>query len=93
MKDKYKYLVSFIYQAEKGTGIGSRIFTLNNKITGAEQLELIYAFIDVEGYKNPVILNFILLDKKWGVWEWFVAIVELILLLFCILAMIASVFG
>ena len=40
-----------------------------------------------------MITNFILLDKKWGFGEWLVAIAEFSLLVFCILAMIASILG
>ena len=93
MKDKYKYLVTYIYKVEGGTGISSRIFTAKKKITSAADLELVYTFIEVDGYNNPVLLNFILLDKAWGIWDWFVAIVELILLVLCILSVIATIFG
>ena len=93
MKDKYKYLVTYIYKVEGGTGISSRIITAKKKITSAADLQLVYTFIEVDGYKDPVLLNFILLDKQWGVWDWFVAITELILLVFCILYAIATIFG
>lgn len=89
MKDKYKYFVSYFYK----TGVAARIFTTNKKITSFSDLKLIEADILADGEKNPVILNFILLDTKWGFWEWLSAIAELLLLVLCILAMIASVFG
>lgn len=93
MKDKYKYHVTYVYNAGGKTGIGSRIFTLNKKITSAKQLRLVEGFISAEGHKNPVILNFILLDTKWSFWEWLYVIVELTLLALCILTLIASIFG
>ena len=93
MKDKYKYLVTYAYKAGEGTGIGSRIFTLNKKITSTKQLRLVEGFIVADGHKNPVILNFILLDTKWGFWEWAYTIAELVILALCILTLIASIFG
>ena len=93
MKDKYKYHVTYAYKAEKGTGIGSRIFTMKKKITGSSDLRLVEGFISADGHKYPVILNFILLDTKWGFWEWLVSIAELGLLVLCVLAMVASIFG
>ena len=93
MKDKYKYHVTYAYKAGEGTGIGSRIFTLNKKITSSKQLRLVEGFIAADGHKNPVILNFILLDTKWGFWEWLYTIAELVLLALCVLAMIASFLG
>ena len=90
MKDKYKYLVSYA----DNTGHGSAVVNLNKKIRSAKDIDLIENFIaagtNVDGV---VITNFILLDTKWGVWDWFVAITELVLLLFCILSIIASIFG
>lgn len=89
MKDKYKYLVSFAHDK----GVGSTVITLNQKIRCEKNVNLIQNFIEAKtNLGNVSIMNFILLDKKWGVWDWFVAIVELILLLFCVLAMIASIF-
>ena len=94
MKDKYKYLVSYVYRTEKGAvEIASRIFTAKKKITSGSDIQLIYAFMEADNQKNPVILNCILLDKKWGVFDWFIAIAELILLAFCIFSLIASIFG
>ena len=88
MKDKYKYFVSYFYQ----TGVAARIFTTNKKITSFSDLKLVEADILADGEKNPVIVNFILLDTKWGFWEWFSAIAEMATLVLCILALIASFF-
>lgn len=93
MKDKYKYLVTYICETESGKGVGRQIFTMKKKITGVDDIRLVEAAISGKDDKNPVVLNYILMDTKWGVWEWLSAIAELALLVFCILALIASVFG
>ena len=93
MKNKYTYHVTYAYNAGGKTGIGSRIFTMNKKITSNAGLRHVEGFIAADGHKNPVILNYILMDTKWGFWEWAYAIAEMILLVFCLLALIASIFG
>lgn len=90
MKNKYKYLIAFAYK----NGHGSLVLNCRNKIRVDQDIINITDLIEQTTDKEDVaIMNFILLDKKWGVGEWLVAIAELLLLVFCILAMIASVFG
>ena len=90
MKYKYKYLVSFAHQS----GQASSVITYSSKIKNEEDLIFIKKYIEIQNkFESVVITNFILMDKEWGVWDWFVAIVELLLLVFCIFSMIASIFG
>lgn len=92
MKDKYKYHVSYICRNESGPSIGRQIITTKKKITSGIDLQYVEAFIAGTGDKDPVILNYILMDTKWGFWEWLTAIAELGMLVLCILAIIASFF-
>lgn len=90
MKDKYKYLVSFVCKS----GTGAQVITTSKKIRSGKDLDLIGKFIEADRCVDGVVItNYILMDTKWGVWDWFKAIVELVLLVFCILAVIASIFG
>ena len=89
MKDKYTYMVSYFHK----NGVGQQTISAKKKIRSVSDLRLIEAVIARDGTENVIITNFILLDKKWGVWDWFVAIAELALLLFCVLSLIASIFG
>ena len=90
MKDKYKYLVSFVCRS----GHGAQIIAIDKKIRSGRDLNAISNIIKEDrSVDGVVITNYILMDTKWGIWEWFKAIVELILLLFCLLALIASFFG
>ena len=89
-KPKYKYLVTFAYLANGHMGIGSRIYLTRKKIRTTTDLNIISGFIEADGNKNPVILNFILLDTIWGFWEWLRAISELALLVYCISYIVAS---
>lgn len=89
VKDKYKYLVAFAHT----TGFGSTVITYKKKISSERDADLISKFIEASNHVESVsILNFILLDTKWGFWEWLSAIAEQALLVFCILALIASFF-
>lgn len=89
MKDKYKYLVSFVCKS----GHGAQVIGTGKKIRSGRDLIAISNIIKEDrGVDGVVITNYILMDTKWGIWDWFKAIVELILLLFCILAIIASIF-
>lgn len=90
MKNKYTYLIAFAYEH----GHGSLVLNCRNKIRGKQDIinitDHLEQYLDVE---NLSIMNFILLDKKWGFGEWLVAIAELSLLVGCILSMIAAIFG
>ena len=90
MKDKYKYMVAFVHE----NGYGSTVITFNKKISSGRDLDLISRFIEASNHHESVaITNFILLDTKWGVWEWLTNIGEMVMLALCILAIIASFFG
>lgn len=90
MKVKYKYHVAYVCK----TGFSSQIITTNVKIRSGEGIKLIENFIMADKrLDDVVILNFILLDKKWGFWDWLGAIAELILLVFLVLYSVASFFG
>ncbi|MBP1581126.1 MAG: hypothetical protein J6A26_01850 [Oscillospiraceae bacterium] len=89
MKDKYTYMVSYFHK----NGVGQQTITAKKKIRSVSDLRLIEAFIARDGTEDVIITNFILLDTKWGVWEWLVSIGELVMLVLCILAIIASFFG
>lgn len=89
MKDKYTYMVSYFHK----NGVGQQTITAKKKIRSVSDLRLIEAFIARDGTKDVIITNFILLDTKWGIWEWIVAIGEMVMLVLCILAVIASIFG
>lgn len=90
MKCKYKYLVAFAYK----NGQGSVVINSRNKINSDGRVigttEHIQERLNLE---NVAITNIVLLDKEWGFGEWLVAIAELSLLVFCILSMIAAIFG
>lgn len=90
MKDKYKYLVSFVCKS----GTGSQVVTTKHKIRSGKDLQLITAFIEADrNVDGVVIVNYILMDTKWGFLEWSITISETVLLVFCLLALFASIFG
>ena len=90
MKDKYRYLVVFACKS----GTGAQTMTTNHKIRSGEDLKLPTKVIEADrSVDGVVITNYILMDTKWGFWDWFKAITEMVLLAFCILAVIASIFG
>ena len=89
MKDKYKYLVSFVCKS----GHGAQVIGTGKKIRRGSDLITISNIIKEDrGVDGVVITNYILMDTKWGIWSWIKAITETVLLLFCILALIASFF-
>lgn len=90
MKGEYKYFVSFVSK----TGFCAQVITSNMKIRSGKDLELITAFIQANRHMEDVVItNFILLDKKWGFWDWLCAIADLVLLVFCILCLVAWMIG
>lgn len=89
MKYKYKYLVSFVCKS----GHGAQVIGTGKKIRSGRDLNAISNIIKEDrNVEGVVITNYILMDTKWGIWDWFYAIVEVVLLLFCTLALIALIF-
>ena len=91
MKSKYRYLAA--YDDISDAGVGRIVILCDKKIRTVEDVNQIESYIAKEiNVEDVVLTNLVFLDKEWGVWDWFVAIVELVLLLFCILSVFASFF-
>ena len=89
-KKKYTYLVSFGYAG----GCGSTVIKTSFKIRKPEDITLLSGYIEADNnIKSVSVMNFILMDTDWGAWDWFKAILDLVLLVFLVLSAIAASFG
>lgn len=94
MKFKYTYHVSFFHS----NGIGSLNVKTKKKIRSDEDIQMIKKNIETSyNFKNAGILNFILLDTKWGFGEWLSAILTVfstgLLILVTVISLFAWIFG